>query len=258
MPAPENHLKHALARGEQQFGIWLALASPSVAELAATIEYDWLLIDAEHGPNDLPRIEAQLRAMAHGNATPIVRVPHDADWILKQVLDLGVQTVLVPMVNTAEQARAVVAACKYAPEGHRGVGYALTRASGFNSITDYGKTANDQICVIVQVETEQAMQNIDEIAAVPGVDCVFIGPADLSADMGYFGQPDHPAVVKVIDQGIASVVSRGKPIGTILFDANQHADFLAKGGTFLGVGADSTCLTEALSATLGKTKDIRK
>lgn len=250
MAAPKNKLKAALAAGEKQLGLWLNMASPIGAEMAGTIGYDWCLIDAEHAPNDLSRIEAQLRALATSDSSTIVRVPHGNDWILKQVLDLGAQSVVVPMVDTPEQAAAVVAACKFSPLGHRGVGYALTRSSGFGSIAKYGTTANDEICVIVQAETKQAMDNIAEIAAVPDVDCVFIGPADLSADMGYMDDPDHPDVQAVMDQGIKDVIAVGKPVGTILFTPEQHSAFLAKGGTMLGIGADIATLRAALLTEL--------
>ena len=163
MPALKNKMKAALARHELQIGIWLGLSSPAVAEMAGAAGYDWCLIDGEHGPNDLPLMAAQLRALAGQGASAVVRVPQGEDWILKQVLDIGAQSVLVPMVETAAQAQQVVEACKYAPEGRRGVGYALARASGYNAIPDYAKTANDQICVMVQVETRAAMANIAQI-----------------------------------------------------------------------------------------------
>ena len=242
MPAPKNKLKAAMLAGEVQKGIWLCLASPGVAEMAGSAGFDWCLIDAEHGPNDIPRIEAQLRAIAGRSASAIVRVPQGDDWILKQVLDLGVQTVLIPMVETAEQAKEVVAACRYAPAGRRGVGYALARASGYNATTDYAETANDEICVIVQVETMSAMRNIPEIACVPGVDCVFIGPADLSADMGHLGNLAHPDVLTVIEKGMTEIVAAGMVAGTIAFSEVEQKRFLAQGGKFLGVAADVTSL----------------
>jgi len=249
MPAPKNKLKSAILSGKMQYGLWLSLASPGVAEMAGSNGFDWCLIDGEHGPNDLPRIEEQLRALAGQPTSAIVRVPQGDDWILKQVLDLGAQTVLVPMVETAEQAADVVAACKYAPEGRRGVGYALVRASNYNAIPDYAKTANEEVCVIVQVETLTAMKNIPQIARVPGVDCVFIGPADLSADMGYLAELNHPDVLLVIAQGMKDIAAAGVAAGTIAFSEIDQKRFVGQGGTFLCVEADVTLLQSALQAT---------
>ena len=254
MPAPKNKLKSAILSGKMQYGLWLGLASAGVAEMAGGAGFDWCLIDGEHGPNDLPRIEEQLRALAGQPTSAIVRVPESDDWLLKQVLDLGAQTVLVPMVETAEQAANVVAACKYAPEGRRGVGYALTRASNYNAISDYAKTANKEVCVIVQVETLSAMKNIPQIARVPGVDCVFIGPADLSADMGYLADLNHPEVLAVIAQGMTNIAAGGVAAGTIAFSEIDQKRFMGQGGTFLGVAADVTLLQSALQETVSAFK----
>ena len=256
MPAPTNELKVAIRAGEMQIGIWLGLTSPAVAEMAGAAGFDWCLIDGEHGPNDLPLIESQLRALQGLGASAIVRVPDGQDWILKQVLDIGAQSILVPMVETAEQAAIVVAACKYAPEGNRGVGYALARASGYNAISDYAYTANDQICVIVQVETLSAMLNIPQIAKVPGVDCIFIGPADLSADMGYLGNLNHPDVLEVIAKGMADITAAGLCAGTICLGEEEQERFVAQGGKFLGVAADVVTLQTALRATAATARNL--
>ena len=255
MPAPVNKLKSAVWAGEMQIGLWLALTSPAIAEMAAGAGFDWCLIDGEHGPNDLPLIEAQLRALQAVNASAIVRVPQGENWILKQVLDIGAQSILVPMVETAEQAAKVVAACKYAPDGNRGVGYALARASSYNSITDYAQTANDQICVIVQVETLAAIRNIPEISKVPGVDCIFIGPADLSADMGHLGDLNHPEVLEVIAQGMRDIAAAGLCAGSICLVDDEQKRFIAQGGRFLGVAADVIMLQSALKATVANVRN---
>ena len=256
MPAPNNILKSSILAGEMQRGIWLGLASPAVAEMAGAAGFDWCLIDGEHGPNDLPLIEGQLRAL-HGLPTSsIVRVPQGDDWILKQVLDIGAQSILVPMVETAHQAEKVVKACKYAPEGNRGVGYALARASGYNAITDYAQTANNQICVILQVETLSAMRNIPEIAKVSGVDCIFIGPADLSADMGHLGNLNHPEVLEVIAQGMADITASGLCAGTICLAIEEQKRFVTQGGKFLGVAADVVTLQAALKATVAAARSL--
>ena len=256
MPAPVNKLKSAVLAGKIQIGIWLALTSPTIAEMAGGAGFDWCLIDAEHGPNDLPLIEAQLRALQAVDASAIVRVPQGDNWILKQVLDIGAQSILVPMVETAKQASKVVAACKYAPDGNRGVGYALVRASSYSANTDYAQTANDQICVIVQVETLAAMRNIPEIAKIPGVDCIFIGPADLSADMGYLGDLNHPEVLKVIAQGMKDIAAAGLCAGTICLADDEQKRFIAQGGKFLGVAADVIMLQSALTATVANASNL--
>ena len=256
MPAPFNRLKASILSGEIQKGIWLGLASPAVAEMAGAAGFDWCLIDGEHGPNDLPLIESQLRALHGLDTSAIVRVPQGDHWMLKQVLDLGAQSILVPMVETALQAEKVVKACKYAPEGNRGVGYALARASGYNAITDYAQTANNEICVIVQVETLAAMRNIPEIAKVSGVDCIFIGPADLSADMGHLGNPNHSEVLEVIVQGMADITAAGLCAGTICLTVEEQKRFLAKGGKFLGVAADVITLQAALKATVAIARSL--
>lgn len=254
MPAPQNTLKAALARGEMQIGLWLGLASGAVAELAAGAGFDWCLIDAEHGPNTLPTIQAQLQAIAGRGAAPVVRVPVGEDWVIKQVLDLGVQSVLVPMVDTADQARAAVRATRYPPDGVRGMGAALARASDYGRTTDYVSSANDQICVMVQAESAAAVRNIDAIAAVSGVDCVFVGPADLSADMGFPGNPGHPEVVAAIEHLIARTRAAGKAAGIIVFDPAQFAGCVRLGVTFLGTGGDATVLSRALVALAGQAR----
>ncbi|MFQ6548187.1 HpcH/HpaI aldolase family protein [Aestuariibius sp. 2305UL40-4] len=247
MPAPKNLLKFALARGDVQHGLWLALASASVAELAGGAGLDWCLIDAEHGPNTLTTIQAQLQALAAQNCPAVVRVPAGDEWILKQVLDLGCQSVLVPLVHSAEEARAAASAVRYPPQGARGMGAALARASDYSRITDYVATANDQICLLVQAESAAAIEAIDDIAAVDGVDGVFIGPADLSADMGYPGRPDAPEVERAIDHAITRITAAGKAAGIITFDPNRFAEYREKGVTFLGVGGDATILSDALA-----------
>lgn len=246
MAAPKNTLKAALARGEVQIGIWLALVSSAAAEIATEAGFDWALIDAEHAPNDVAAILDQLRALSGGKAAPVVRIPSgDPVWV-KRVLDLGVQTVLVPMVDTPEEAAAIVAATRYAPEGTRGNGAVLARATGYGATEDYATTANDEICVIVQVESQRAIQNIDAIAGTPGVDCVFIGPADLANDMGYPGRPTEPNVVATIDRALERITVSGKAAGIVTFDRNEFAPYIAKGVTFLGAGGDALLLGQAM------------
>lgn len=246
MPAPVNQLKTNLLNGQLQKGLWMVLASGVVAEMASHAGFDWCLIDAEHGPNDLITIQGQLQAMNGAPASAVVRVPVAEDWMLKQVLDLGAQTVLIPMIDTADQAAKAVAACTYPPQGVRGLGSALARASGYNAIADYPATANDQICVMVQVESKMAIENIDAIAATQGVDVVFIGPADLSADMGYLGKTDAPEVEDAIAHAIARIRAAGKVPGIVLFDPADFQRYIDMGVGFLGVGSDVTSLGASL------------
>ncbi|PRY26985.1 2,4-dihydroxyhept-2-enedioate aldolase [Aliiruegeria haliotis] len=246
MPAPRNPIKHALSEGRLQMGCWLDLGHPPIASIAASAGFDWCLIDAEHGPNTLDMIHAQLNAMQGFDAAPVVRVAWGEDWILKRVLDLGVQTIMVPMVDTPEQAAAVVAACKYPPEGIRGRGAMLGRATNYAAITDYDSTANDEICVIVQIETATALENLEAIAAVPGVDCVFVGPADLSANLGFRDNGDDPEIVEIIETAIRRIAATGKAAGIIHYDSDLYPRFQELGARFLGVGADATTVAAAI------------
>ena len=246
MPAPVNRLKANLLGGQLQKGLWMGLASATVAEMASNAGFDWCLIDAEHGPNDLITTQSQLQAMNGAPASPVVRVPVAEDWMLKQVLDLGAQNLLIPMIDTGEQAAQAVAACRYPPDGIRGLGSALARASGYNAIPDYPTTANDQICVMVQAESRAAIDKIDAIAGTDGVDVVFIGPADLSADMGYLGQLDAPEVEEVIAHAIARIRATGKVAGIVLFNPDDFPRYIEMGVGFLGMGSDVTSLAASL------------
>jgi len=250
----KNPLKSRLEAGECCLGVWLASGSDAIAELAGAVGFDWCLIDGEHGPNDIPRIEAQLRALAATGCDAVVRVPQGEDWIIKQVLDLGAKTLLVPMVDSAEDASRVARAMRYPPDGHRGMGAVLARASGFGADTDYATSANAGMCCIVQAETVAAMDALDDIARTEGVDGVFIGPADLSADMGYPGQADHPEVVARIEEGIQTIRAAGKPAGIITFDPAQVAYYQKLGVTLLGVGADMSALRSALVSLLAEVR----
>ncbi|AKS45949.1 2,4-dihydroxyhept-2-enedioate aldolase [Octadecabacter temperatus] len=252
MPAPQNALKAALDDGDIQNGLWLTLASGAVAEIAGKAGFDWCLIDAEHGPNTLTTIQTQLQALAGTPAQAVVRVPSGEDWILKQVLDLGVQTVVVPMVNTAQQAALVASAVRYPGQGSRGMGATLARASGYGEIVDYVSSANEQIFLFVQIESTEAVENVDAIAATPGVDGIFVGPADLSADMGFVGQMDAPEVIAAIDHVYERAKAAGKAIGTVVFDASDFQNQIDKGVTFLGLGADSFALQTSLRTLASK------
>lgn len=261
MQTPQNPFKHALADGRTQFGLWLGLADAYTAEILAGTGFDWLLVDGEHAPNDVRSILHQLQAIdSAGRARPagavvshaVARVPVGDAPLIKQYLDLGVQTLLVPMVDTAEQAAALVRATRYPPEGMRGMGSALARSSRWQAYPGYVHEANAQICLLVQAETVLALRNLDAIAATPGVDGVFIGPADLSASMGHRGHPSHPEVQAAIHDAIARIRRAGKAPGIL---ATQEADarmWLEAGATFVAVGVDTMLLAGAAAQLLGR------
>jgi 4-hydroxy-2-oxoheptanedioate aldolase len=246
MQTPVNTLKNALKAGQVQFGIWLTSGTGVLAELAGNAGFDWCLIDGEHGPNTMSEMLPQLQALAISGTPAVVRVANAEAWMVKQVLDLGCQTVVVPMVDDAETAMAMARAMRYPPQGNRGMGAILARATGFGAVADYPHSANEQACLLVQAESAQAVENIDAIAATEGVDGIFIGPADLSADMGYPGQPDHPEVEAAIDYLIARTIAAGKIAGIITFDESRLNEYAEKGVTFLGVGGDLLVLGNAL------------
>lgn len=258
MQAPENKLKHALAAGDMQIGVWINLASPSATEIVGATGYDWALIDGEHAPYDLSMIQTQLRVLGQFDVSPVVRVPVGEDWVIKQVLDLGVQTLLIPMVDTGEQAADLVLATRYAPQGRRGMGAGVARAAGFGQIDKYADNANDEICLIVQAETRLAVENIDDIANTDGVDAVFIGPADLSADLGHRGNPGHEDVKKTIAHAVARIRAAGKAAGIIHYDKADHAYYADLGVTFLGTGSEATLLRDALMDNLSAARQATK
>jgi 4-hydroxy-2-oxoheptanedioate aldolase len=240
-----NAFKEALARGESPIGLWLSLAQPYTTEVCATAGFDWLLIDGEHAPNDVRSTLAQLQAAAPYGSHPVVRVVQGDAALVKQMLDIGVQTLLVPMVETPEQARAMVAATRYPPEGIRGVGAAVARASRWAMRPDYLDRANDEACLLVQAESVLALQNLDAICAIDGVDGVFIGPADLAASMGYRGNPGHPQVQVAIDDAICRIAASGKAAGTLTGDLTLARHYLSIGARFVAVGIDVTLLAQA-------------
>ncbi|MEO8835536.1 MAG: 4-hydroxy-2-oxoheptanedioate aldolase [Caldimonas sp.] len=248
MKLPVNAFKAALARKDAQIGLWLGLADPYVAELLATAGFDWLLIDGEHAPNDVRSALAQLQAVAPYPVSPIVRPVDGNTALIKQYLDIGAQTLLVPMVHTAAQAAQVVAATRYAPRGTRGLGSALARASRWTGIDDYVERADEEICVLVQVESTQGIAELDAIAATEGVDGVFFGPADLSASMGHLNHARHPDVLRTIDDGIAAVLRAGKAPGILAPDPAEAKRHLANGALFVAVGLDATLLARSARA----------
>ncbi|WP_332740013.1 4-hydroxy-2-oxoheptanedioate aldolase [Hydrogenophaga sp.] len=250
-----NPFKAALAARRPQVGLWLSMADPYLAEVSATAGFDWLLIDGEHAPNDLRSTLGALQAVAPYPAHPVVRVVCGEVHRVKQLLDIGAQTLLVPMVDTPEQAAALVQATRYPPLGMRGVGSAVGRVSRWSARTDYLDVADSEVCLLVQAETVTALQNLDAICAVEGVDGVFIGPADLAASMGHRGKPGHPEVQAAIEQAMRTIVASGKAAGTLTSDPTLARRYLALGCTFVATGVDVLLFANAarkLAADFGR------
>lgn len=247
MELQNNRFKERLLAGDLQYGLWLGLSEIFSAEICAGAGFDWLLIDAEHGPNDLRSIFAQLQAIAPYDSQPVVRPPQGDHVLIKQLLETGVQTLLIPMVESAEQARHLVEAMRYPPEGIRGVGSSIARAARWGRITDYAEKANDQMCLLVQVETRAGLENLDAILAVPGVDGVFFGAVDLAASFGLLGQPNHPDIVARIEDGLQRTAACGKAGGVLCGNRELVARYRNAGARFIAVGVDGMLLAAATS-----------
>ncbi|OWT73611.1 MULTISPECIES: 4-hydroxy-2-oxoheptanedioate aldolase [unclassified Achromobacter] len=237
MPAL-NPFKSALASKSPRIGLWLSMADPYLAEVAATAGFHWLLIDGEHAPNDLRGTLQALQAIAPYSSQPVVRAVNGDTAGIKRLLDIGARTLLIPMVDTAAQARALVQATRYPPLGIRGVGSAVGRASQWSERTDYLDVADDEICLLVQAETVTALDNLQALCDTDGVDGVFVGPADLAASMGYRGNPGHPEVQAAIEQAMRTIVASGKAAGTLTSNADLARRYLDLGCTFVATGVD--------------------
>ncbi|TFH54823.1 aldolase/citrate lyase family protein [Glutamicibacter arilaitensis] len=250
---PDSSLKDALKDADHSLaGVWVCSASPLIAEICAGAGFDWLFIDAEHSPNDLQNVLAQLQAVRSYPVVPVVRPAVNDPVLIKQYLDLGVQSLIIPMVNDAQQAAAAVAACQYPPKGVRGVGSALARSARWNRIPEYLTRADDTITIMVQIEADEAVRNVEEIVATPGVDGIFIGPSDLAASMGVIGQQSHPDVVAAVLKSINAAKAAGKYAGVNAFDQKSAREYMDAGADYVGVGADVSLLaraTEALAAS---------
>jgi 4-hydroxy-2-oxoheptanedioate aldolase len=242
MDLPRNAFKHALAEGRQQIGLWCTLSHHLAVELEAGAGFDWLLLDSEHSPNDLESLVPQLQAVAPYHTTPVVRVPWNEMVNIKRVLDIGAQSLLLPYVQDADEARAAVAATRYPPAGVRGVA-GTTRATRFGRVKDYARRAQDELCVLVQVETEAALRHVEAIAAVEGVDGIFIGPADLHASMGYTGETANPQVVPKIVEALTRIRKAGKAPGILTADEALARRYIEAGSLFTAVGVDAMILT---------------
>lgn len=246
-----NPLKSRLAQGLPTVGHWIGIPSPSIVELLAAFEMDWLLLDTEHGPANTETIEDQLRAMKGTNVTPLIRVVANDPGLIKQALDRGAYGVIVPLVNTPEQAQAAVAAAKYPPEGIRGVAGSRVNRYGAD-LVDYFARWNSQVVVICQVETTEALANVEQIASTPGVDVLFIGPNDLSANLGCFRQFDHPEFKAAVERVLVATRRYGIAAGYMASGAEETLERVGQGFRFVAAGSDSRLLAGAAASTYAK------
>ncbi|KPA22948.1 4-hydroxy-2-oxovalerate aldolase [Shimia sp. SK013] len=256
MPAPHNPFKHALSQGHLQLGCWLGLADPYIAEISAGAGFDWLLIDGEHAPNDLRSITAQLQVIAGRDAHAVVRPPIGEAWVIKQLLDAGAQSLLIPMVESGAQAQDLVDAVTYPPHGIRGVGSALARASDFSAIGDYLTTARQEICLLAQVENQKSINALDDILAVDGLDGVFIGPSDLAADMGFIGQPGQAEVKTAVLDATKRIVAAGKAAGILTLDKDLQQACRKLGATFIATEIDVTLFARSMRTASAAAKSL--
>ena len=252
----QNRFKSALQSRKPQIGLWMSLANPYTAELCATAGFDWLLVDGEHGPNDVRSMLAQLQAVAAYPGHAVVRAVSADAALVKQLLDIGAQTLLIPMIDDAGQARRMVEATRYAPEGVRGVGSFVARVSRWGQEANYLDHANEEVCLLVQAETRAALLNLEAICAVDGVDGVFIGPADLAASLGHRGDPGHPDVLAAIDDAVRRIVASGKAAGILNTDQALARHYLALGCTFVAVGLDVGVLATGVRSLRADYADI--
>jgi 2-keto-3-deoxy-L-rhamnonate aldolase RhmA len=232
-----NRFKRAIAAGQLQIGLWCSLCSNIAADILRDAGFDWLLLDTEHSPNEIPDILSQLQACEGGTATPIVRPAWNDTVIIKRCLDIGAQTLLVPYVQSAEEAKRAVEAVRYPPAGVRGVAVA-SRASHYGRVAGYLNKANAEVCLLVQVETRTAMAQLEAIATVEGVDGVFIGPSDLAASLGHIGNPAHPEAQKAIEECVHRLKAVGKPAGILTPNEEEVRRYIGWGYTFVAVGSD--------------------
>ena len=253
MDLPQNPFKRALKAGKAQIGLWSTLSSSYTVEVVAGAGFDWLLLDSEHSPVDIENLLTQLQAAAPYASHPIVRIPWNDMVNMKRVLDIGAQSLLIPYVQTAEEARSAVASTRYPPAGVRGVA-GTTRATRFGRVKEYAKRAHEEICVLVQVETQSALGSIEAICAVDGVDGVFIGPADLHASMGYAGETANAKVKPLIDDAIRRILKAGKAPGILTPNEADARHWLECGALFVAVGSDAGILARGADALAAKFK----
>ncbi len=251
MEMPSNSFKHQMAAGKAQIGLWSSLSNSYCVEIIAGAGYDWILIDTEHSPADLENVLGQLQAAAPYPTEAVVRVPWNDMVTLKRTLDIGARSVLIPYIQTAEEAKSAVAYTRYPPQGVRGVA-GTTRASRFGRIKGYSKKVHDELCVLVQIETELGLKNLEAIAAVEGVDGVFIGPSDLHASLGYLGETNNPKVMPIIDDALRRIRKAGKAPGILTGVEADAKRWLEVGALFVAVGADVGLLARESEKLLAK------
>jgi 4-hydroxy-2-oxoheptanedioate aldolase len=250
---PQNGFKRALRAGAPQIGLWSSLSSNYTVEVIAGAGFDWILLDTEHSPSDLENLLTQLQAAAPYPSHPVVRIPWNDMVTIKRVLDIGAQSLLVPYVSTGEEARKAVSYTHYPPDGVRGVA-GTTRATRFGRVKDYAKRAHEEICLLVQVETQAALDNIEAICGIEGVDGVFIGPADLHASLGHTGEIANPKVKPMIDDAIRRIRKSGKAPGILTPNEADARHWLECGALFVAVGSDVGILARGAEALAGKFK----
>jgi len=258
MQAPINPFKKALAEGKTLFGCWLGIPDTFAAEMVGHAGFDWVVIDAEHGPNDQRSVFLQLQVLAGTDTHAIVRLPVGETWMIKKTLDAGAQTILIPMVETADEARRLVRAMNYPPKGNRGVAHPVTRAARFSQLADYAHTANDQICLLIQIENRAGLEALDEILGVEGVDGVFIGPSDLAADMGHMDNIGHPEVDSAIMDALSRIAAAERAPGFLSMNDDLTRRAIKAGARFLAVGSDVAMLGQAARDTAAKWQATKK
>lgn len=254
MKLASNPFRQALQSGEKQIGLWVSLSSNFAAEVIAPSNYDWVLLDMEHSPNDLSSILSQLQVFAAGTTNTIVRPEWNDPVLVKRLLDIGARNLLFPMIQSVEEAKKAVASTRYPPRGIRGVS-GSTRANAFGRVTDYFQNAQNEPTVIVQLETLVAIERAQEIASVDGVNGVFFGPGDIAADMGLLGKPMDAAVWKLVQPMAKKLIDDGIAVGTLVLDPNFAAQLLNDGFTFVACGSDTSLLARASDNLLAKVKE---
>ena len=257
MAAPKNNFKAALKNNQLQIGFWQSLSSVTTAEISAQVGFDWLLIDGEHAPNSVENIANLLRVIDPSDSNAVVRVVAGITHDIKQILDVGAQTILVPMVETAHQAQEMVRAVHYPPSGVRGAA-SITRAAKYGNISNYAASANEEICLLVQAESQTALDNLESICAVEGVDGVFIGPFDLAASMGFINDPNNELVQQAIEQAIVKIISCGKAAGILMTDEVRAKKYIEMGALFVAVGTDVSTFLNGTKSLLSNYKNLEK
>jgi 4-hydroxy-2-oxoheptanedioate aldolase len=251
---PTNKLKAAIAAQQRQIGLWSSLCSNVVAEVLAYAGYDWIVVDTEHAPSAPLDVLSQLQALATGTAEPVVRVAWNDAVLLKRLLDIGARSLLIPMVQSAEEARAAVAATRYPPHGIRGVSVAH-RANRFGRVPGYLQSAHEQICILVQLETRPSLAALEAIAAVEGIDGLFIGPGDLSADLGHLGNPAHPEVQAAIADACKRILAAGKPAGILAPVEADARRYFEMGFSYVAIGSDVGLLAGGSTSLCARMRD---